>query len=317
MASSIWKGHLTFGLVSIPVRLQKAARKERVRMHYVQTAAKREPEPETEEAPEPVSMPASRNQPVAPVKEEPEPPRFVSRVHQKLVGTSGEAPLNPRDLARGYEVEPDRYVVVDQEELRRLRPKTSPDMQLESFVTLAEIDPVYFETSYYVIPDAGGEKPYAVLFAVMSRTQRAGVAKIAMHGREHIVIVRAARSGLMAHTMFYTDEIHAENEFRTDVSLVSAKELDLATAFVDAIAAPFDPSQFKDTYREQLKSLIEGKAASQEVQPSAPARTASPPVDILAALKASLAKAAKSTQPDRKAPAKVTQLGARQRRKKA
>jgi DNA end-binding protein Ku len=286
-------------------------------MHYVRTSAKHEPDSDQEpEEPTAVSITQPAHQQAAQIEEPADTPQFVSRVHQKLVGESDEAPLNTRDLARGYEVEPDRYVVVEQEELRRLRPKTSPDMQLESFVPLTGIDPVYYETSYYVIPDAGGEKPYAVLFSVMNNTKHAGVAKITMHGREHVVIVRAARSGLMAHTMFYSDEVRGESEYRTDTSLVSQKELELATAFVDALAAPFDPEQFKDTYREQLKALIEGKAASQPVKASAPV-PAPAPVDILDALKASMEQAKKSAAPERKAPAKVTELPAKQRRKKA
>jgi DNA end-binding protein Ku len=249
------------------------------------------------------------------------PPPPVSRVEQQLVRESDSSLIDRREVARGYEYEPDRFVVVEQAELRRLRRKTSADMRISQFVRLADIDPLYFETSYYVVPDAGGEKPYAVLFAVLKQTGYVALSDVAMHGRDHVVVVRAGRSGLIAHTMFYTDEIRAENEFITNVELVSAKELELGSAFVEALAASFDPGQFKDAYREELRALIEGKAARQAVTPAAPVQPASPAVDILEALKASLAQAKKaqaaSAEPARKRPAKVTEIKQKPQKRKA
>ena len=245
----------------------------------------------------------------------------VSRLQQNLVRETDRSPVDPREIVRGYEYEPERYVVVDQKELRQLRPKTSTEMQISQFVRLAEIDPLYFETSYYVLPERGGEKPYAVLFAVLKKTGYVALAGMAMHGREHIVILRGGRSGLIAHTMYYTDEIRGENEFRTDVALVGAKELELATAFVQALAGSFEPEKFKDTYREQLRALLEGKAARQAVSPAAPARTAAAPIDIMEALKASLARPQKAdaspVAPARKAPGKMTELRKKPQRRKA
>jgi DNA end-binding protein Ku len=333
MATTIWKGHLTFGLVSIPVRLHKAARKERVRLQYVhadtthaaQTAwtPGEPPEPETESTSRPGENAPAMASPLenSAVEIPTAPPPPVSRVEQQLVREGDSSPIDRRELARGYEYEPDRFVVVEQEELRRLRRKTSPDMRISQFVRLEEIDPLYFETSYYVVPDAGGEKPYAVLFAVLKQTGYVALSGVAMHGRDHVVVVRAGRSGLIAHTMFYTDEIHAENEFTTDVELVTSKELELGSAFVEALAASFDPGQFKDAYREELRALIEGKAARQAVTPAAPAQPAPPAVDILEALKASLAQAKKvqaaPAEPARKMPAKVTEIKRKPQRRKA
>jgi len=146
----------------------------------------------------------------------PEPPPPVTRVHQALM-TPAERPLPRSDVLSGYEVEPDQYVVFDREELKGLRRKTSPTMEIVKSVKLAEIDPVFFETSYYVVPDRGGEKPYAILFRALRETGHVALARVGMYGREHVVIVRPGKQGILARTMFYVDEIRSESEFRTDV----------------------------------------------------------------------------------------------------
>lgn len=328
--ASIWKGHLTFGLLSIPVRLHRAARKERVQLHYVHSGAPAAPDRSREAdgrdgGEQSSATPAAgvQQKPIAQpgVDEAPVTAAAVSRVRQDLIRETDRAPIERRELSKGYEYEPDRYVVIDKEELRKLRPKTSPEMQISQFVRLAEIDPVYFETSYYVLPEGAGEKAYAVLFAVLKKTAYVALAGLAMHGREHIVIVRAGRTGLIAHTIYYTGEIRGENEFRTNEQLVSAKELELASAFVQALSGSFEPDNFKDTYREQLRSLIEGKAARQGAAPTAPARATASPVDIMEALKSSLARAKKPeaapVEPARKAPGKLTELRKKPQRRKA
>ena len=118
-------------------------------------------------------------------------------------------------------------------------------MEIVRSVRLSEIDPVFFETSYYVVPDRGGEKPYTILFEALKETQHVALARVGMYGREHVVIVRPGEHGILAHTMFYTDEIRFENEFHVDVEGVGAKELELAKTFLDAIEAPFAPEEFK------------------------------------------------------------------------
>jgi DNA end-binding protein Ku len=214
-------------------------------------------------------------------------------------------------------------VTFSNEELGKLRPTTSPDMQILRSVRLPEIDPVYFETSYYVMPDKGGERAYALLFAALEKTQYVAIAKVAMHGREHILVVRPGHKGLLAHTMFYNDEIRAGNEFQTDTSEVTAKELELATKFVEAISGPFAPEEFKDTYREQVQNLISRKIENKQVAVSATAtpRAAAPVVNILDALKRSLENAKKpaktEVQSPRRAPGKVTELKSRVPKRKA
>jgi DNA end-binding protein Ku len=188
-------------------------------------------------------------------------------------------------------------VVLRDEEIKRLRPQTSSTMEILSAAKLSEIDPVHFETSYYVVPDAAGEKPYALLFASLREAGYVALAKMAMHGREHIMVIRPGRRGLLAHTMFYSDEVRAEYEFDTDVAAVQEKELKLATEFVRALAAPFEPEQFRDEYRAQLRALIEAKAAKREiVSQERPPAAAAPVVDIMEALKKSIQAARKPAQ---------------------
>ena len=233
MPSIIWKGHLTFGLVSIPVKLLRAARRERVRLHYVhrQSPPDQEYGDTVEEPGEPVQEAPPAPKRTTPAVEPPiESPSSlpVTRVRQALVTSSDEQPVSRSEVLRGYEVEPDRYVVLDRDELRGLQRRTSPNMEIVRSVKLSEIDPVFFETSYYVVPNRGGEKAYAILFKALRETGHVALARVGMYGREHVVIVRPGQHGILAHTMFYTDEIRFENEFRTDVQSVGPKEFELA-----------------------------------------------------------------------------------------
>ena len=319
MASTVWRGQLTFGLVSFPVRLHIAARRQRVRMHYVRRtpsqATALEHEAETPPGEEPAEVAESdENAGAAPAP--------VARVKQEFLTAADERPVPRQELLRGYEVAPEQYVTFSNEELRSLRPATSPDMQILRSVRLSEIDPVYFETSYYVVPDKGGERAYALLFAALQRTDYVAIAKVAMHGREHVIVVRPGRRGLLAHTMFYNDEIRAGTEFQTNISDVAPKELELAKTFVDAIAGPFAPEEFKDAYREQVQNLISSKVERRQVAASTPAMRPAhaPVVNILDALKKSLETTKKPVkaepQPARRAPGKVTQLKSKGHRRK-
>src|SRR5215472_4111003 len=318
MPSIVWKGHLTFGLISIPVKLFRAARRERIRLHYVHrpSVVDRLAEETLEE-----SVPAKLHVDEETTSVDPTPVAPISRVRQTLVGAGDEQPINREEIFKGYGVEPDRYVVLDPQELRGLRRKTSRNMEIVRSVKLAEIDPVFFETSYYVEPDRAGEKPYAILFAALRETGRVALARVGMYGREHIVIVRAGAEGLLAHTIFYKDEIRFENEFRTDVQSVGAKELELAKTFLRAIEAPFAPEEFKDAYREELQALIAQKVGQTGLAPAQSAVAPAPVPDILEALKRSIAMARKAAGPDkrpaRKEPGRVTEIKHKRNSKKA
>jgi DNA end-binding protein Ku len=309
MPATVWKGHISFGLVSVPVRLHRAARKATTRLHHVRYTPPEEDEGIADAGTEPAPdvPPPTRQEPApAPAAAASEPPSSVARLQQRFVAEDENEPVPPAERAKAYEYEPDQYVVLRNQEIAHLRPATSPDMEILNCVRLAEIDPVYLETSYYVVPEPAGERPYALLYSALHRAGYAALGKVAMHGREHIMIVRAGRRGLLAHTMFYNDEVRAEYEFDARSVPVDPKELDLATQVVRALAAPFQPEQYRDEYRERLQALIEAKASQRQTLPAVQQRQPRAPViDIMDALKRSLELARKPVQPE-KAPERKT-----------
>jgi|SRR5579864_4835016 len=256
MASTVWKGHLTFGLVSLPVKLYSAARSETVSFNQLHKSDH-------------------------------------SRVKQVLYCQAEDKPVPRAELVKGYEYEKDKYVVVDEEEIKKVAPKTAKTMEILEFVKAGEVDPVFFESSYYLAPDDAGEKPYALLFEALRRSNYIALAKIAMHNREHIVMLRPGKQGILMHTMYYVDEIRMVEEFRTDISLVKEPELKLATTLIDSLTAPFEPEKYHDEYRANLNLLIQAKVEGKEtVEPPAPQQLA-PVIDIMEALKMSIAEAKK------------------------
>jgi DNA end-binding protein Ku len=251
MASTVWKGHLTFGLVSFPVRLYSAARSESISFNQLHKADN-------------------------------------SRVKQVLYCQAEDKPIPRSEIVKGYEYEKDRYVVIEDEEVKKVAPQSAKVMELMEFVPTDQVDPIYLETSYYMAPDEAGEKPYALLFDALKRSGRVGIAKVAMHNREHIVILRPGKNGVLMHTMYYSHEIRKVDEFRTDLSLVKDKELALASSLIEALAGDFEPEKYKDNYRENLLQMIEAKKQGAEVV-ATPEPQQAKVVDIMEALKASLA----------------------------
>jgi DNA end-binding protein Ku len=265
------------------VRLYKAARKERVKLrevYRVDTASEPPPEePDAEIGVEDIAALPNLRQEV--VEEAP----ALAPVRRVAVEDSGRILPLPA-IEKGFEFEKGRFVRLEPGELKVLIPKTSTEMELLEFVDLPSIDPIYFETSYYAQPEPAGEKPYALLYESLKQTGLAGVARIAMHRREHIVIIRSGSSGLIAHTMFFSDEVRRSQEYEANTALVNAKELELANTLVRALTAEFTPEKYRDTYREQLEKLIEAKIAGQPAPPSAAPKAA---IDIMEALRKSLA----------------------------
>src|SRR6202166_2395810 len=255
MASTVWKGHLTFGLVSVPVKLYSAARSESISFNQLHKTD-------------------------------------GSRVRQVLYCAAEDKPIPRTEIVKGYEYQKDRYVVIEDEEIKKVAPQTAKVMEIQEFVKADAVDPIYLETSYYMAPDEAGEKPYALLFDALKKTGYVGVAKIAMHNREHVVILRPGQNGVLMHTMYYSNEIRKVDEFRTDLSLVKEKELALATSLIEALAADFEPGKYTDTYRDNLLQMIESKKQGQEIV-ATPEPQQAKVVDILEALKASLANAKK------------------------
>jgi DNA end-binding protein Ku len=306
MANTVWRGHLAFGLVSFPVRLYRAARAERMSFRRLYRPASEPPriaaaaEPATErpapvrsqeQPPDAAQRAASLPGPLRPPAPDPEP---VLRTRNEIVSAAGGRPLSRHRLAHGFEYEKGRYVVLDDEEIRSIAPQTSKEMHVLEFVRFSEIDPIYFETSYYVAPDEPGERPYALLYQALRETGFVGLAQLAMHRREHIVVVRPGQSGLIAHTMYYQDEIRSADEFHAGRSQINPRELQLAKKLVEALAGPFEPQKFRDAFRERLRQMIEARIEGRQIaEERAQPRRSAAVVDILQALENSLKAARK------------------------
>ncbi len=310
MASTIWKGHLTFGLVSIPIRLSRAARAEKVHMHHLQRRTGARVRQVFMPADEPPAL-ADEPAPFHPVAAQTGPSLVAARTQPARADDHDDQPAEQRpqtqgiprsDLVRGYEFEKGRYVEFEPEELESIAPKTSDDMQIVEFVHFDEVDPVYLETSYYVSPDGAGEKAYALLFEALKKTGYAAIAEFVMHRRDHTMILRPGKKGLIAHTLFYEDEVRRVNEFQPDPALVVPKEMDLAVKLVEALAAKFEPDKYKDKYRERLRAAIAAKVETGTFrEAAAPAWHAPAVVDIMAALTESFARAKKPVASEGKA----------------
>src|SRR5579863_5390597 len=250
MATSVWKGHLTFGLVSLPVKLFTAARSETVSFNLLHG-------------------------------------KDNSRIKQITYCQAEDKPVPRSELVKGYEYEKDRYVVIEEEDIKKVAPKTAKVMEILEFVKGDQVDPIYLESSYYMAPDEGGEKPYALLFEALKDTRYYAVAKIAMHNREHIVVVRPGERGMILHTMYYEDEVRRTEEFRTDTTKVTEREMNLARMLVESLAAEFEPGKYHDTYRTNLRQMIDAKVEGHKIVET-PEPHIAPVIDIMDALKKSL-----------------------------
>jgi DNA end-binding protein Ku len=251
MAASVWKGHLTFGLVTIPVRLFSAARSETISFNMLH-------------------------------KDD------HSRIRQVTYCQKEDKPIQRSETVKGYEYEKDHYVVLEDEEIKKVAPKTARVMEILEFVKADQVDAIYLESSYYVAPDEGGEKAYALLFTALRDSGYYGLAKVAMHNREHIIVLRPGAKGILSHTMYYQDEIRQVDEFRTDTSLVKDKELAMAKMLISSLEAEFEPQKYHDEYRANLQKMIEAKIEGRKVV-EIPTEHVAPVIDIMEALKKSLA----------------------------
>jgi DNA end-binding protein Ku len=264
MPATVWKGYISFGLVTFPVRLFTAARAETVHFHMLHK-------------------------------------KDQSRVKEVWYCAEEDKPIERSDIEKGYEVSKDQYVIVDDEELKKIAPVTATTMDILQFVANKEVDPIYFEKSYYVAPETKTAKPYVLFMAALEDTKQDAIAKLTMHNREHIVLIRPSEHGLMLHTLYYPDELHQANRGEVPKTTHSTKELELAKSLINQLKAPFKPKEFKDTYRENVEALIAQKQKGQKVTSIKQPRQA-PVIDLMKALEQSLKASAKaktaSAKPD-------------------
>jgi DNA end-binding protein Ku len=259
MPATVWKGFISFGLVSFPVRLFSAARAETVHFHLLHK-------------------------------------KDQSRVKEVWYCAEENKSIERSEIVKGFEVRKGQYVEVEDEELKKIAPATATTMDILQFVGADEVDPIYFESSYYVAAEDTTTKPYALFLAALTGTKQNAIAKIAMHNREHIVVIRPSAGGLVLHTLFYPNELHKANRREAPKTTYTAKELELAKSLVSHLTAPFKPNQFQDTYRENVERLIAQKRKGQKITTVKPPKA--PVIDLMEALKRSL----KSAVPTKSAP---------------
>jgi DNA end-binding protein Ku len=307
MPRAIWTGSLTFGLVSVPVKLYNATAPRDVRFHQFErgTGKRIRYRRVTEAAPPPerwtVGRDAPREEP--PIGDAPADPSTTGL--DQLPADADSEGIPYEHVVKGYELDRDRFVMVTPEELEELQPELTRRIEIEAFVDLREIDPVHFEKSYYVAPQTGvgAEKPYALLLAALQKANRAGVARFVLRSKEYLAAIRPMADAVVLHTLFFADEVRAAGEIPEIPKgmTVAERELRIATQLIELLKTDWDPSEYRDTYRERVLQLIEEKAGREQVvaPPEAEPRR-SEVADLMEALKASVEAAKAKKAPARK-----------------
>lgn len=256
MPRSIWSGAISFGLVNVPVKLYTAVRKKDVRFHQLHE-------------------------------------KDGVRIQQKRVCPEEDVEVPYEEIVKGYEISKGQYVMIEPEELEALDPEATHTIDIEDFVHLDEIDPLFFDTSYYLVPDKRGEKPYRLLLDAMREAGMVGIARVVMRTKQYLCAVRPVGDALVLTTMNYADEVMDAGELDVPGKNMrpSSREMEMADRLISSLATEFDPSKYEDTYRERVLELIEEKASGKEVVIQPETKAKAPVVDLMAALEASLSAA--------------------------
>jgi DNA end-binding protein Ku len=254
MAASTWKGFITFGLISVPIRLFAAARYSHISFHEVHR-------------------------------------KCGNRVHQQLYCPYDKEVVPRDEIVMGYETEDEKMVIVDPQELKALAPPSSTEMEISQFVRLDEVDPIYFETSYFSVPEEAGRRAYALILSTMEQMKLAAIAKVTMHQRDRTVILRPYDRGLAVHTLYYPKEIREVPGYGNETpKSQNRQELSLAEQFAKSLIKPFQPEKFHDDYQDSVRELIESKSKGRALPKVEKARKLAPVIDLATALRNSLAK---------------------------
>ena len=282
MPSAIWTGSISFGLVTVPVRLVSATRSQDVRFHQL--------EAET-----------------------------GARIRYRRVSEQTGEEVSNDQIVKGYELEPGRYVVIEGDELAALKPKASRQIEIEDFVDLADIDPIYFEQPYYLIPDKDAAKAYRLLTDVMEDEGKVAVGRFVLRSKEALVAIRPVDGVLCLETMRYADEVLAadrEQPLAEPTADPTERELEMARQLVQSLSGTFDPEKYRDEYREEVLALIDRKAAGEEIVAPATPEEPAKVLDLMAALEASLARTGAKQAPAKKSTAKTAAKNAAKPAKK-
>jgi DNA end-binding protein Ku len=250
----IWSGAISFGLVNVPVKLYSATSPKDVRFHQIDA-------------------------------------RTNARVRQKRVSAATGEEVPYEQIVKGYELRPDTYVTITPEELEALEPKATKTIDIEDFVDLDQIDPIFYERPYYLAPDKGGAKAYALLRAAMQETNKVGIARVVLRTKQYLAAIRPKDDVLVLETMLFPDEVNPTEDLEVpgDEVEVSSREEKMARQLIDSLTTDFEPEKYHDEYREKVLALIEQKASGQEIVVEEAPEEPSKVVDLMAALEASLA----------------------------
>jgi DNA end-binding protein Ku len=259
MPRSIWSGAISFGLVNVPVKLYSAVSRKSVRFHQLHDADH-------------------------------------VRIQQKRVCPADGEEVPYENIVKGYEISPDQYVVIEPEELEALDPKKTRSIDIQEFVDLDEIDPIYFDHPYYLAPGTGASKPYRLLLQAMQETNKVAIARVVIRQKENLVAIRATDNVMTMSTMVFHDEVinpDTIDELPDDEADASEREIEMAQQLIGSLTADFEPDKYHDEYRERVLELIEAKAAGKEIAVQ-PEEEPAPVPDLMAALEQSLAAAGSS-----------------------
>ena len=213
----------------------------------------------------------------------------LSRLKQQYVCLADGKVVERSDIVKGYEYRKDEYVVIEPEEIKKIEPKTAKTMEILEFVKSSEVDPVYFESSYYMVPDEAGRRPYALLTKAMEESEYFAIAKLTMHNREYTVFLRPHDGGMMLHTMYYKEEVREVEGFGAPEVELKDAEVKVAHQLIEALAADWDPEKYHDTFQDNLKNLIQTKLEGGTIAEVEKPKKLAPVVDLMSALKQSLA----------------------------
>ena len=267
MPRAIWSGAISFGLVNIPVKLYSAVSKKTVRFHQIDAES-------------------------------------GQRIRQQRVNPGSGEEVPYEQIVKGYEISPDRYVTITPEELESLEPQKTRTIDIEEFVDLEQIDPIYYDHPYYLAPDKGAAKAYKLLLDAMEEADKVAIARVVIRSKENLVALRPYRGAITLETMLFPDEVTQPDSIEElaaaggDVK-TTKRELDMAKQLIESLSADFDPSGYRDEYRERVLDLIERKAAGETITIEEPVAEQKEVPDLMAALEASIS--ASKSPPKKKA----------------
>jgi DNA end-binding protein Ku len=257
MPRAIWSGAISFGLVNIPVKLYSAVSRKTVRFHQIDAES-------------------------------------GQRIRQQRVNPASGDEVPYEQIVKGYEISPDKYVTITPEELEALEPQKTRTIDIEEFVDLEQIDPIYYDHPYYLAPDKGAGKAYRLLLDAMEQADKVAIARVVIRSKENLVALRSYNGALTMETMLFPDEVVQPDSIEEIASAdgdtkTTKRELDMAKQLIESLSGDFDPTGYRDEYRERVLDMIERKAAGETITIEAPEPERKEVPDLMAALEASIA----------------------------